>query len=127
MAAAGLGSNSIDTRGDYTVPDVAERSKAAAQILVEAGADIHARDKYGRTALFGAAGWGWNPTVEYLVAQGADPTVEAQGGLTPLATAMGETVSFSGGRGTGGDKHPDTADLLKRLIQEQQGTAEPGV
>jgi ankyrin repeat protein len=126
MAAAGLGSSSIDTRGTYTVPDVGERSKTAVQYLVEHGADIDATDQYGRTALHGAAGWGWDEPVEYLVAQGADPTVQAKGGMTPLDSANGKSISRFG-RGGGGDKHPDTIKLLERLIQDQQGKAKPGV
>ena len=126
MAAAGLGSSSIDTRGDYTVPDVGERSRKAVQFLVEHGADINATDQYGRTALHGAAGWGWNEPIEYLVAQGADPTAEAQGGMTPLDSANGKSISRFG-RGGGGDKHPDTIKLLEQLIQDQQGESKPGV
>lgn len=126
MAAAGVGSSSIDTRGDYTVPDVGERSRKAIQMLVEHGADIHAADEYGRTPLHGAAGWGWNEAVEYLVAQGADPMAKAQGGITPLDSANGQSIGRFG-RGGAGEKHPDTVKLLERLIQEKQGKSKPGV
>jgi serine/threonine-protein phosphatase 6 regulatory ankyrin repeat subunit B len=124
MAAAGLGSNSIDTRGDFTTPDVGERSKKALEVMVAHGGDINARDHRGRTALHGAAGWGWNEAVAYLASVGADLDAKDDGGLTPLDNAMGKRGSVAG-RGVIGDVHQDTADLLKKLMDEQK--AKPGV
>lgn len=124
MAAAGLGSNSIDTRGDFTVPDVAERSKAAIKVMLEHGGKINQRDHHGRTALHGAAGWGWNAAVAFLASQGADLTAKDDDGLTPYDNAMGKRVSF-GGRGVTGDVHKDTAELIKKLMADNKG--KPGV
>ena len=72
MAAAGVQANSIDTRGDYTTPLVAQNSAATIEALLSGGADINQTDRIGRTALHGAAGWGWDDAVQVLADNGAD-------------------------------------------------------
>ena len=118
MAAAGLGSTSIDTRGDYATPLAAQMSKAALEVMVANGGDIHARDNTGKTALHGAASWGWNEAVIYLVEQGADITAADNNGLTPLDAALGKTGG-GGGRGGGGTPRPETAKLLQDLLLQK--------
>ena len=54
MAAAGLGANSIDTRGKFSTEHDA---LSASQVLLDAGADVNAHDNGGRTALHDAARW----------------------------------------------------------------------
>ena len=52
--------------------------------LIKHGADIEARDNYGRTALYFAA-QSVNPDiVKYLISRGADVNARANDGLTPL-------------------------------------------
>lgn len=115
MAAAGLGSTSIDTRGDYATPLAGQMSKAALEVMLAHGGDIHARDNSGKTALHGAASWGWNEAVTYLVEQGADITAADNNGLTPLDAALGKGGG-GGGRGGGGTPRPETATLLQDLL-----------
>lgn len=114
MAAAGLGSVDADTRGYFTTPDVQERSIASLKLLLAAGGEINAADSRGQTPLHGAAFWGWNDVVKFLVENHANLNATDLKGKTPIDSAMGR----AGGNSRGGqriDVHPDTADLLKKL------------
>ena len=110
MAAAGLGSNEIDTRGRFkTQPD----QVASIDLLVKAGADINAHDNRGQTALHGAALFGYDDVIKVLVAHNADVNAKDQKGMTPLDSAMGR----AGGHGRGGvsiEVHDATAALIKQ-------------
>lgn len=133
MAAAGLGSVECDARGygpgipHYLTPDVQLKSIAAIDLLLEAGADLHARTTSnranarapGRTALFGAAFWGWNDVVQKLVASGAKIDVADAQGLTAVDSALGRAGGH--GRGTTIEVYEETADLLRTLCAEQAG------
>lgn len=112
MAAAGLRSYAIDTRGRYKTEAQAVES---ARLLLAAGADVNAHDKLGQTALHGAAFQGWNKLVKVLVENGADlRAVDAQG-KSAVDAAMGRIRGV--GRGANAvDPHPDTAELLKQLM-----------
>lgn len=116
MAAAGLGSSTIDTRGDYASPFAGQYSRAALEVMLANGGDINARDSRGRTALHGAAGWGWDEAVEYLISEGADLMAKDDNGLTPLDMALGKNVAT--GRGGNGGVHEETADLIRDLMLE---------
>jgi ankyrin repeat protein len=114
MAAAGLGSVDADTRGVFTTPDVQERSLASLKLLLAAGGEINAADSRGQTPLHGAAFWGWNDVVQFLVEHHANLNAVDLKGKTPIDSAMGR----AGGNSRGGqriDVHQDTADLLKKL------------
>lgn len=121
MAAAGLGSSAIDTRGDVTSPLAPELSEKALELMVANGGDINARDSNGRTALHGAASWGWDDAVKFLVAKGADLQAKDKSGLTPLDLAMGKTGGAAAGRGATGNPRPKTAELLRSLMSEKSG------
>ena len=61
--------------------------------------------------LHGAAFWGWNKVVEYLLSKGADINLADSRGFTAVDYAMGR----AGGNSRGGqriDVHKDTADLI---------------
>lgn len=112
MAAAGLGSNDIDTRGKYKSEQQAVDSIDA---LVAAGADVNAADRRGQTALHGAAYWGWNDVVKCLASHRANLDAKDAKGMTPVDSAMGR----AGGHGRGGQSvevHEATATLLKQLM-----------
>jgi uncharacterized protein len=115
MAAAGLGSVDADTRGLYTTSDIQERSIASLDLLLKAGGEINgAGGRSRQTPLHGAAFWGWNDVVKFLVAHGADVNAKDNKGLTPVDSAMGR----AGGNSRGGqriDVHQDTAQLLVKL------------
>ena len=55
--------------------------------LVEAGADVNARNNIGDTALEMAVEWGYRNTVEYLLKNRADPRIGDTSGATPLHSA----------------------------------------
>jgi ankyrin repeat protein len=112
MAASGLGSNDIDTRGKYKTQ---QEAVASIDALVAAGADVNAVDRRGQTALHGAAYWGWNDVVKDLVTHHANLLAKDLKGMTPLDSAMGR----AGGHGRGGQSvevHEETANLLKQLM-----------
>jgi ankyrin repeat protein len=133
MAAAGLGSVECDPRGygpgipHYLAPDTEEKSIAALKLLLDAGASIDARTlngragarSAGRTALHGAAFWGWNDVVDYLVERGAKIAVAERGGLTPVDAAMGRAGGH--GRGSTIEVFDDTAARLRELCEQQEG------
>jgi ankyrin repeat protein len=111
MAAAGLGSVDADTRGLFTTDDVQKRSIASHELLLAAGGEINASGGRSlQTPLHGAAFWGWNDVVKFLVAHGANLNAKDPKGLTPVDSAMGR----AGGNSRGGqriDVHQDTAAL----------------
>jgi ankyrin repeat protein len=112
LAAAGVGSTSLDTRGRYKTE---EQALQAANLLLDAGADVRAKDKSGNTALHGAAGWGWNSLVAQLAARNADLFAKDGRGRTAADLTRGEAGAASG-RATGGQVRPETEALLKRLM-----------
>ena len=65
MAAAGVGTSGVDTRGKYKTQ--AEAS-AAIRLLVQGGANVNAVDVRGLTALHGAALLGFDDVVRTLAA-----------------------------------------------------------
>jgi hypothetical protein len=71
----------------------------------------------GRTALFGAAFWGWNDVVDYLVERGARIDVAERGGLTPVDAALGRAGGH--GRGSTIEVFEDTAARLRELCEQQ--------
>jgi ankyrin repeat protein len=120
-AAAGLGSGVGDTRGWFETSDVQRRSIAALDLLLAAGTEVNASDAAsGQTALHGAAAWGWNDVVAFLVDRGADINARDDRGLTPLDAAMGRT-----GRRGPGEVRAETAALIEGL-GGISGTQEPG-
>jgi hypothetical protein len=63
-----------------------------AQALLEGGADIEARDKYGDTPLHRAVKCGQAKMVAFLLSAGADGQVKGKGGQTPQQMARGERI-----------------------------------
>jgi ankyrin repeat protein len=112
VAASGMGSTDADTRGYYTTPDVQERSIASLELLLARGGEINGRaGRFQQAPLHGAAFWGWNKVVEYLLSKGADINLTDNRGFTAVDYAMGR----AGGNSRGGqrkDVHKDTGDLL---------------
>jgi hypothetical protein len=130
MAAAGYGSLECDIRGygpgipHYLTSDVEQKSIAALQVLIEAGADINAvttgggRGKGpGQTALFGAAFWGWNDVIAFLAEHGAKLDAVDSEGRTAVDAAMGRAGGHE--RGASIQVFKDSAELLQKLCSEQ--------
>jgi ankyrin repeat protein len=133
MAAAGYGSVECDIRGygpgipHYLTKDVEEKSIAALQVLLDGGANLNARTTGaarggrgpGQTALFGAAFWGWNDVVKFLVANGAKIDVADAEGRTPVDAALGRAGGHE--RGSSVQVFEDTAELLRDLCTAEAG------
>jgi ankyrin repeat protein len=120
MAAAGLGSNEIDTRGKY----VKEKDAIAAiDLLVAAGADVNATDNIGRSALYGGAYWGWNDVLKSLAGHGADLGIKDAHGHSALDMALGRSEGHGRG-GSGKVVHEDSAALLQQLMANGARTAD---
>lgn len=79
-----------------------ERKLETARILVDRGADVNARDTYGRTPLFDAT-WAGADLVSFLLAAGADARVR---------TSDRHTVLHDAARACDGDKGIDVVLLL---------------
>jgi ankyrin repeat protein len=112
VAASGMGSVDADTRGNYGAADIQERSIASLELLLAHGGELNGRaGRLLQSPLDGAAFWGWNKVVEYLLQKGADINLADSRGFTALDYAMGR----AGGNSRGGqriDVHKDTGDLL---------------
>lgn len=117
MAAAGLGSSPIDTRGDFNALTADSKAREAIELMLAAGADINRTSDSGQTALHGAASWGLNETVRYLVENGADMLTRDKLGRTPLEIALGG--AGGSGRGASSTPRPETANLLQDLMLER--------
>lgn len=93
--------------------------------LLELGADVNARDLDGRTALMGAAHKGRNEIVQILVDHGADMALRDVGSRDSIHNLFGKTwqaIDYADGLVRVGVQssiaHPETADLLRRLMME---------
>jgi uncharacterized protein len=120
MAAAGLGSNEIDTRGKYVTE---KEAIAAIDLLVTAGAQVNAVDNIGRSALYGAAYWGWNDAIKCLSGHRADLGIKDAHGHTAVDMAMGRSEGHGRG-GSGKVVHEDSAALLQQLMADGAKTAD---
>jgi ankyrin repeat protein len=111
MAAAGVGTREEDNTGrKKTEPETIE----AIKLLMAAGVDINAVDSRGQSALHGAAFWGKDQVVEFLVKNGAKVDLKDKKGFTALDSALGTAggVGFDQASST---PRPSTVELLKKL------------
>ncbi len=113
MAAAGVGSTTIDTRGRFRNE---QQCIDSAKLLLTAGADVNAQRDNGQTSVHGAALWGWNTFVQFLADNGANLQVADHDGIKALDVALGR-VGVTGRIGIATpEPHKDTAALLQKLI-----------
>jgi len=85
----------------------AKRQVSTLRCLLDGGADLHAQDKNGATALHRAVRTRCAAAVRFLLASGADPTLKNKPGSTPFHLAVQNT-----GRGGSGE------DLAKSAQRE---------
>jgi ankyrin repeat protein len=112
MTAANLATKESDTTGRYkTQAQVIE----AIKLCQELGLDINASANDGRTAIFGAATFGFTEVVKYLHEQGAELDYKDKAGLSPLDAAMGKAGGF-GFQGTDGRYWDETVALIESLL-----------
>jgi ankyrin repeat protein len=110
LAASGVGSTALDTRGRYkTQPEAI----MVVQALLDKGADVNEADRSGQTALHGAASWGWNDLVKTLADRHANLMAKDARGRTAADVALGS--ASSSGRASA-EAHPETAALLRQLM-----------
>jgi uncharacterized protein len=110
MAAAGLGSSSIDTRGSLkTQPQMIE----ALGLLLAAGGNVNQQDIQGRTALHAAAQAGYTDVVRALAAGAARLDAKDARGFTALDYASGRGAVA--GRGAAPVVREETAKVLQEL------------
>jgi uncharacterized protein len=118
LAAAGVGSSALDTRGRYKTQP---QAVSAVQALLDGGANVNETDRSGQTALHGAASWGWNDVVKALADRHANLLARDARGRTAADVAMGS--ASASGRASA-EAHPETAALLRQLMaNEAQPTA----
>ena len=112
MAAAGVGSTTIDIRARFRNE---QRGIETAKLLRAAGANLNAVRDNGQGALHGAALWGWNSFVGYMAEAGARLDIRDQAGATALDVAQGKAGGTGRAGVAGAETHPDTAALLRKL------------
>ncbi|MEJ0006673.1 MAG: ankyrin repeat domain-containing protein [Steroidobacteraceae bacterium] len=110
LAAAGVGSSPLDTRGRYKTQP---QAVTAVQALLAGGANVNETDHSGQTALHGAASWGWNDLVKTLADHHANLLAKDGRGRTAADVAMGS--ASNSGRASA-EAHPETAALLRQLM-----------
>ncbi|HEY7335655.1 MAG TPA: ankyrin repeat domain-containing protein [Bryobacteraceae bacterium] len=112
VVASGMGSIDADTRGYFMTSDVQDRAIASLDLLLAHGGQVNGKaGRFDQTPLDGAAFWGWDKVVEYLLSKGADVNLTDGRGFTALDYAMGR----AGGNSRGGqriDVHKETGDLI---------------
>lgn len=111
---------------DAARADEVERIK----VLLKAGADVNARDKYGKTPLYLAMAGGRTPAVvEVLLDAGADPDSRDEKGRTPLHYAgPGKTPGVVAALvRAGADPNARTAGGMTPLHTAALHTRTPGV
>jgi ankyrin len=110
MVAAGLAMWYVGEDGG-SLPGQEDEVLEAVKMCVMLGNDVNAANTAGETPMHGAAFRGVNSVVEYLVAQGARLDPRDARGWTPFTVASG--ISY----GDVFKQQPQTADLLKKLMQ----------
>jgi hypothetical protein len=85
-------------------------TKEIAQLLISKGAQIEARDRWGRTPLFWAAGAGRKDVVQALLAAGAQPDAAEALYTEPNARTP---ITYAAKQG-----HEDIAEMLRKYLAE---------
>lgn len=114
MTAANLATKESDTTGRYKTE---EQIIEAIKLCQAQGLDVNAKANDGRTAIFGAATFGFSKVVQYLHDQGATLDYTDKNGLSPLDAAMGKAGGF-GFVGTDGRYWTETVALIESLLQQ---------
>jgi len=91
---------------------VHKNQPAAVEALLDGGAQLESRGRSGETALMMAAGYGYTPLVELLLARGANPRATTPDGFNALAAALGGVPDLD--HFTMGSCQSETVHALKR-------------
>ena len=104
--------------------------------LLERGADVNARDDFGRTPLLLAAAATDRDTVKYLIDHGADINCRANDGRTPLSNAtvnrdsagnLDRSGDAPGQRPDAGENYGDSRDYENPLIIKRARARHDGI
>ncbi len=87
LLAKGADPEAKDSHGISYLPTYGLFDERLVRTLLEAGANVNARDNKGRTALMNAAGYGYENTVKLLIAHRADVNLSDNLGRTALMHA----------------------------------------
>ena len=88
---------------------LAHSNYACVQVLLECGANVGARDGYGRTPLYWAVEGGNTDVVRLLIGAGADTNAASDDGMTPLNTVVAALEN--------GERCHGHAEILRMLLQ----------
>lgn len=106
--------DSVRNRWTPLIHAIHKNQNQAARALLDGGAKVDERVGCGATALMFAAAYGNTEIVRELLARGADPYLEAKGGVTALSNAAGGGALFDFTDGPSfGTCFPDTIRALK--------------
>lgn len=94
----------VEIDGEMKLHKVFRPQPESVKVLIEEGANVDARNKYGQTALHMAADYGQIELAELLVKNGANVNVRDRDGVTPLYYTMKLREPT--------DEHRDVAKLL---------------
>jgi ankyrin repeat protein len=110
MLAAGMGRF-------FDPPTEEDRRNAleAAKLAVELGIDVNAANEEGRTALHGAALFGADTIIQFLVDKGANVDTKDKLGMTPWSIAAGVISAYAKSSDKRNPIHQTTANLLRKL------------
>lgn len=89
----------------------AKRQVATIRCLLDSGADLHAQDKNGATALHRAVRTRCTAAVRFLLQMGSDPTLKNKPGSTAFHLAVQNT-------GRGGSGAPEAIQAQRDIVQE---------
>jgi ankyrin repeat protein len=108
LAAAGIGSQERDSRGNYRAADIQEHAIESLELLLQHGAQVNIpAGRQQQVPLDGAAQWGWTKVIAFLIEKGADINLADSRGMTALDYAMGRGAA--NGRG---EVRKEAADLI---------------
>lgn len=113
MAAAGIGSTTIDIRARFRNE---QQCMETGKLLLAAGANVTATNDNAQTPLHGAALWGWTKYAQFLVENGANLEAKDRGGNRPVEVALGKNAGTGRGGLSAAEPHPETAALLQKLM-----------
>ena len=112
VAASGMGSVDADTRGSYYTSDIQDRAIASLDLLLAHGGKINGKaGRLQQAPIHGAAFWGWNKLIDYLLSKDADINLTDGRGYTAVDYAMGRAAGNSRG-GQRRDVRQETADYV---------------
>ena len=89
----------------------------ALKLILDRGVNINAADGQGSTTLHVAASKGYNQVVQFLFDHGANPELKDKRDRRPLEVSLAYAGKGAPTPFARAEKHPETAELLKKLMK----------